>query len=80
MPSSRMRVLTTALPWRQPVRITLRLRRTNISIDASLIIVGAELNLNQGTIDYTRYFSGFYRLAWFKGGVPLAGPDGSVGY
>ena len=52
--------------------------RTNASVDTSLIIAGAELNLNQGTIDYTRYFGAFHRLAWFKAGVPLAGLDGSV--
>jgi len=52
--------------------------RTNTSIDTSLIVAGAELTLNQGTIDYTRYFSAFHRMAWFKASVPLAGLDGSV--
>ena len=51
---------------------------TNTSIDTSLIIAGAELNLNQGSIDYTGYFSAIKRLAWFKASVPLAGLDGSV--
>jgi hypothetical protein len=52
--------------------------RTNTSIDTSLTIAGAELNLNQGPIDYTRYFSAFHRLDWLKASVPLAGLDGSV--
>jgi hypothetical protein len=50
----------------------------NASIDTSLIVVGAEVNLNQGTTDLTRYFSFFRRLAWVQAGVPLAGLDGSV--
>ena len=52
--------------------------RSNASIDTSLIIAGAQLSLNQGTIEYTRYFSFFHRVAWFEAGVPLAGLDGSV--
>ena len=28
----------------------------NASIDTSLIVAGAKFDLNQGTIDYTRYF------------------------
>jgi hypothetical protein len=50
----------------------------NASIDTSLIVAGAEFNLNQGTIDYTRYFSFFQRVAWVKASVPLAGLNGSV--
>ena len=52
--------------------------RANASIDTSLIVAGAKLNLNQGTINYTRDFSFFHRLAWAEASVPLAGPDGSV--
>ena len=52
--------------------------RSNASIDTSLIIAGAQLNLNQGTIEYTRYFSFFHRVAWFEAAVPLAGLNGSV--
>ena len=52
--------------------------RTNASIDTSLIIAGAVLNLNQGTIYYTGYFSAIQRTAWFRASVPIAGLDGSV--
>jgi len=52
--------------------------QANSSIDTSLIITGASLALNQGTIDYTRYFGLADRLAWLKAGVPLAGLAGSV--
>ena len=50
----------------------------NTSIDRSLVIADAELNVNQGTIDYTRYFSFFHRTAWVEPGVPIAEIDGSV--
>jgi hypothetical protein len=38
--------------------------RANASIDTSLIVEGATLNLNQGTVRYTRHFSLFHRTAW----------------
>src|SRR5262252_877652 len=50
----------------------------NTSIDTSLIITGAQLNLNQGTVDYTRYFGFLHRLMWVEAGVPVAGLAGSV--
>jgi hypothetical protein len=50
----------------------------NASIDPSLIVAGAEFNLNQGTIDYTRYFSFFRRVAWVEASIPVAGLNGSV--
>jgi hypothetical protein len=50
----------------------------NASIDTSLVITGASLALNQGTIDYTRSFDLADHLAWVKAGVPLAGLAGSV--
>jgi hypothetical protein len=50
----------------------------NASIDTSLIITGAQFNLNQGTIDYTRYFGLLHRLMWVEAGVPVAGLGGSV--
>ena len=50
----------------------------NASLDPSLTIADASLNLNQGIIDYTRYFGLFHRLAWVEAGVPLAGLSGSV--
>jgi hypothetical protein len=52
--------------------------RSNASLDPSLAIAGANLNLNQGTIGYTQYFGVFHRLAWVEAAVPLAGLDGSI--
>jgi hypothetical protein len=52
--------------------------RSNASLDPSLAIAGANLNLNQGTIGYTHYFGVFHRLAWVEASVPLAGLDGSI--
>jgi hypothetical protein len=52
--------------------------RSNASIDTSLIVAGAKFNLNQGTLNYSRDFSFFHRLAWVEASVPLAGLDGSV--
>jgi len=48
------------------------------SVDTSLVIAGANLNLHQGIIDYTRYFGLFHRLMWVEAGVPLAGLSGSI--
>jgi hypothetical protein len=53
--------------------------RANASIDAALILPGAELNLNQGMIDYTRYFGWRDRLMWVEAAVPVAGLSGSIG-
>jgi len=50
----------------------------NASIDTSVIVTGASLNLNQGTIDYTRYFGFLHRLMWLEAAVPVAGLGGSV--
>jgi Putative MetA-pathway of phenol degradation len=50
----------------------------NASIDTSLIVTGAHLNLNQGIIDYTRYFGLLHRLMWVEAGVPVASLGGSV--
>src|SRR5262249_1577292 len=50
----------------------------NASIDTSLIITGAKVDLNQGIIDYTRYFGLLHRLTWVEAGVPVAGLRGSV--
>src|SRR5215469_1128929 len=48
------------------------------SIDSALIIAGAKFNLNQGSIDYTRYFGLFRRLVWVNVGIPVAGLGGSI--
>jgi hypothetical protein len=37
-----------------------------------------KFDLNQGTINYTRYFGFVRRLMWVKGSVPLASLAGSV--
>jgi hypothetical protein len=50
----------------------------NSSIDTSLIITGASVNLNQGTIGYTRYFGWLHRLMWVDAAVPVAGLSGSI--
>ena len=50
----------------------------NSSIDTSLLIAGAKLNLNQGIINYTRYFGFLHRMTWVEAGVPIAGLGGSV--
>lgn len=51
---------------------------SNTSIDTSLVVSGAKLNLNLGTLDYTRYFGFLHRLAWVEAIVPLAGLDGAI--
>lgn len=48
------------------------------SIDTSLVVAGAQFTLNQGTLEYSRYFSLFHRTAWVKASVPMAGLNGSV--
>ena len=52
--------------------------RANASIDTSLIVAGAKLSLNQGTVRYTRYFDIFHRTAWAQALVPIAGLYGSL--
>src|SRR5205814_1074721 len=41
-------------------------------------VAGAKFNLNQGTIDYTRFFGFVHRMAWVEATVPLAGLNGSI--
>lgn len=50
----------------------------NSSLDTSLIVAGANFNLNQGSISYTRYFGLVHRLVWVQATLPLAGLGGSV--
>jgi hypothetical protein len=50
----------------------------NASIDTSLIVSGAELTVNRGTVQYTRYFSFFHRTTWAEATFPIAGVGGSV--
>ncbi len=51
---------------------------SNASIDAALIVAGAEFNANLGTVYYTRDFNFVHRLGWVEASVPLAGLGGSV--
>jgi hypothetical protein len=50
----------------------------NASIDPSIVIAGASLNLNQLIVDYTRYFGFAHRIMWVDAAVPLARLSGSV--
>jgi hypothetical protein len=52
--------------------------RSNTSIDTSFIVSGAKFNLNQGLIDYTRYFSFLHRTAWAEANIPIANLNGSI--
>lgn len=48
------------------------------SIDTSLVITGAKLNLNQGAITYTRYFGALHRLMWAQASLPIGDLSGSI--
>lgn len=50
----------------------------NASLDTSLVVGGARLNVNQGIIDYIRYFGFSRHLMWVEASVPVAGLSGSV--
>jgi hypothetical protein len=52
--------------------------RSNTSIDTSFIVSGAKFNLNQGLIDYTRYFAFLHRMAWVEATIPIANLNGSI--
>jgi hypothetical protein len=52
--------------------------RANSSIDSAIVISGAVLNLNQGTISYMRYFNLLRRMAWVSPSIPIAGLNGSI--
>jgi hypothetical protein len=52
--------------------------RSNTSIDTSFIVTGAKFNLNQGLIDYTRYFAFLHRTAWVEASIPVANLNGSI--
>lgn len=53
--------------------------RADASIDTAVVIAGATVHLNQGIIDYARYFGAFHRLMWVEATLPVARLDGSVG-
>ena len=48
------------------------------SVDPSLVIADASLNLNQGIVGYTRYFGLWRRLGWVEAAVPVARLGGSI--
>src|SRR5215472_18165204 len=52
--------------------------RSDSSLDTSLIVSGAKLDVNQGSIQYARYFGFLHRLAWVQPGIPIAGLNGSI--
>ena len=60
------------------VEVTYDYARANESIDQSIVIEGAHLNLNQWTVSYMRYFSLFGRMAWVSPSIPLAALNGTV--
>jgi hypothetical protein len=50
----------------------------NASIDTSLAIPGVNIEVNQATLDYTRYFGVFHRVMWAEAVVPVAHLGGSI--
>lgn len=60
------------------VEVTYDYVRADESIDPSIVIEGAHLNLNQWTISYMRYFSLLKRMAWVSPSIPLAVLNGTV--
>lgn len=52
--------------------------RANTSIDTSLVVTGARLDLHQGTVGYTRYFGWLRRLMWIQAAIPIANLGGSI--
>jgi hypothetical protein len=52
--------------------------RSDALIDESEVDAGARIDLNEGDISYTRYFSFLHRVAWFNPTIPFAGVEGSI--
>ena len=52
--------------------------RGNASIDMSLVVGSANLDLHKGTLSYTHNFSMFGQMAWVSANVPFASLGGSV--
>jgi hypothetical protein len=50
----------------------------NASIDTSVAIAGANIQVNQETLDYTRYFGVRRRVMWAEATVPVAHLGGSI--
>src|SRR5579864_3746388 len=60
------------------LELTYAFARANASIDTSLVISGARLNVNTGIIDYTRTFGLLHKVAWVEATLPLGGLNGSI--
>jgi hypothetical protein len=52
--------------------------RANTSIDTSLVVEGAQFDLHQGTVGYTRYFGWLHRLVWVEAALPFGNLGGSI--
>jgi hypothetical protein len=52
--------------------------RSDVSIDTGLVIAGAKLSLNEGTVQYSHYFRLAKHVMWVDASVPIAGLSGSV--
>ena len=52
--------------------------RADASVDSSLVIPQARLELNAAVLSYTRGFGLFHRLAWAQASLPLADLTGSL--
>jgi hypothetical protein len=52
--------------------------RADASIDTSLVITGARVDVDQGLVDYTRWFGAFHRLMWVEAALPVARLSGSI--
>jgi hypothetical protein len=50
----------------------------NASLDTTLVVPDARIDLNAAALAYSSGFSLFHRLAWAKASLPLADLDGSV--
>lgn len=52
--------------------------RSNATVDQSQQVVGAKLQLNLGTVTYTRYVGLLGRMAWVQASLPIAALSGEV--
>ncbi len=52
--------------------------RSDTSLDTSIVVADAEVDLNFGVIEYTRYFSLFHHAAWVEPAVPFGELRGSI--
>jgi hypothetical protein len=52
--------------------------QSNTSINTAQVLADAQLRLNAGSVQLTRYFGITHRLAWVEAGVPIANLHGSI--